>query len=220
VEPPPAGKSFEVPWGAVPLERWDPTFKNTFERHLIEGLQIRLQEHRRKAPGKPITLRGLALSGGGSHGAYGAGVLIGWTDAGTRPEFDVVTGISTGALTATAVFLGSEYDDFLRMYTKVSNKDIFKSRGLLAVLFNDSMYDSAPLRALIAKQIDASVIQAVAREHAKGRNLFIGTVNLDAQTFTIWNMGLIASSDRPDKLERYRDVILASASVPVAFRLR
>jgi hypothetical protein len=217
VAPPPADKAFEVPWGAVPLERWDPSFKNTFERHLIEGLQIRLREHRRKAPGKPIILRGLALSGGGSHGAYGAGVLIGWTDAGTRPEFDVVTGISTGALTATAVFLGSEYDDFLRMYTKVSNKDIFKSRGLLAVLLNDSMYDSAPLRALIAKQIDDSVIKAVAREHSKGRRLFIGTVNLDAQAFTIWNMGLIASSDRPDKLERYRDVILASASVPVVF---
>jgi predicted acylesterase/phospholipase RssA len=217
VAPPPGGKTFEVPWGAVPLERWDPTFKNTFERHLIEGLQMRLREHRKKAPGKPITLRGLALSGGGSHGAYGAGVLIGWTDAGTRPEFDVVTGISTGALTATAVFLGPEYDDALRMYTKVTNKDIFKSRGLLAVLLKDSMYDSAPLRAIIAKQIDDKVIQAVAREYAKGRRLFIGTVNLDAQAFTIWNMGLIASSDRPDKLERYRDVILASASVPVVF---
>jgi len=217
VAPPPAGKTFEVPWGAVPLERWDPTFKNTFERHLIEGLQMRLREHRKKAPGKPITLRGLALSGGGSHGAYGAGVLIGWTDAGTRPEFDVVTGISTGALTATAVFLGPEYDDSLRMYTKVTNKDIFKSRGLLAVLLKDSMYDSAPLRAIIAKQIDDEVIQAVAGEYAKGRRLFIGTVNLDAQAFTIWNMGLIASSDRPDKLERYRDVILASASVPVVF---
>ena len=217
VAPPPAGKAFQVPWGAVPLERWDPTFKNTFERQLIEGLQIRLREHSKKAPGKPITLRGLALSGGGSHGAYGAGVLIGWTDAGTRPEFDVVTGISTGALTATAVFLGPEYDDSLRMYTKVSNKDIFKSRGLLSVLLEDSLYDSAPLRALIAKQIDDKVIQAVAREYAKGRRLFIGTVNLDAQAFTIWNMGLIASSDRPDKLERYRDVILASASVPVVF---
>jgi predicted acylesterase/phospholipase RssA len=217
VAPPPAGKAFKVPWGAVPLERWDPTFKNTFERHLIEGLQMRLQEHHKEAPGKPITLRGLALSGGGSHGAYGAGVLIGWTDAGTRPEFDVVTGISTGALTATSVFLGPEYDDNLRMYTKVTNKDIFKSRGLLAVLLKDSMYDSAPLKALIAKQIDDEVLQAVAREYAKGRRLFIGTVNLDAQAFTIWNMGLIASSDRPDKLERYRDVILASASVPVVF---
>ncbi|MCG6980313.1 MAG: patatin-like phospholipase family protein, partial [Deltaproteobacteria bacterium] len=217
VAPPPAGKAFQVPWGAVPLERSDPTFKNTFERHLIEGLQMRLREHSKKAPGKPITLRGLALSGGGSHGAYGAGVLIGWTDAGTRPEFDVVTGISTGALTATSVFLGPEYDDNLRMYIKVTNKDIFKSRGLLAVLLKDSMYDSAPLKALIAQQIDDEVLQAVAREYAKGRRLFIGTVNLDAQAFTIWNMGLIASSDRPDKLERYRDVILASASVPVVF---
>jgi predicted acylesterase/phospholipase RssA len=217
VAPPPEGKTFHVPWGAVPLERWDPTFKNTFERNLIEGLHTRLQELRTESRGKPITLRGLALSGGGSHGAYGAGVLIGWTDAGTRPEFDVVTGISTGALTATAVFLGPEQDDTLRMYTKVTNKDIFKSRGLLAVLTEDSMYDAAPLRALIAKQIDEGVLEAVAREHARGRRLYVGTVNLDAQAFTVWNMGFIASSDRPDKLERYRDVILASASIPVLF---
>ena len=217
VTPPPEGKTFQVPWGAVPLERWDPSVKNTFERDLIDGLHTRLQELRKEARGKPITLRGLALSGGGSHGAYGAGVLIGWTDAGTRPEFDVVTGISTGALTATAVFLGPEQDETLRMYTKVTNKDIFKSRGVLAVLTKDSMYDAAPLRALIAKHIDEGVLRAVAREHAKGRRLFIGTVNLDAQAFTIWDMGLIASSDRPDKLERYRDVILASASIPVLF---
>jgi hypothetical protein len=217
VAPPPEGKTFQVPWGAVPLERWDPTVKNTFERDIIEGLHVRLQELRKKAGGKPITLRGLALSGGGSHGAYGAGVLIGWTDAGTRPEFDVVTGISTGALTATAVFLGPEQDDSLRMYTRVTNKDIFKSRGPLAILTGDSMYDAAPLRALIAKQVDEGVLQAVAREHARGRRLYVGTVNLDAQAFTIWDMGLIASSDRPDKLERYRDVILASASVPVLF---
>lgn len=217
VAPPPEGKTFQVPWGAVPLERWDPTVKNTFERDLIEGLYTRLQELRKEARGKRITLRGLAISGGGSHGAYGAGVLIGWTDAGTRPEFDVVTGISTGALTATAVFLGPEQDDSLRMYTKVTNKDIYKSRGLLAVLTGDSMYSAAPLRELIAKQIDDGVLQAVAREHARGRNLYVGTVNLDAQAFTIWDMGFIASSDRPDKLERYRDVILASASVPVLF---
>jgi predicted acylesterase/phospholipase RssA len=199
------------------LERWDPTVKNTFVRDLIEALQNRVQELRNQARGTPITVRGLALSGGGSHGAYGAGVLIGWTDAGTRPEFDVVTGISTGALTATAVFLGPEHDDSLRMYTKVTNKDIYKARHPLAVLTGDSMYDAAPLRALIAQQIDDGVLQAVAREHARGRRLFVGTVNLDAQAFTIWDMGLIASSDRPDKLERYRDVILASASVPVLF---
>ena len=217
VAPPPAGKAFEVPWGAVPLEIWDPTVKNTLEQTLVEGLRTRVEEHGKQTAGKPITLRGLALSGGGSHGAYGAGVLIGWTDAGTRPEFDVVTGVSTGALMATAVFLGPEEDEVLRMYTRITNKDIYKSRGILAVLTGDSMYDAAPLRKLIAKQIDDRVLKAVAREHARGRRLFVGTVNLDAQAFTIWDMGFIASSDRPDKLERYRDVILASASVPVLF---
>ena len=217
VTPPPAGKAFEVPWGAVPLEIWDPTVKNTLEQTLVEGLRTRVEEHGKQTAGKPITLRGLALSGGGSHGAYGAGVLIGWTDAGTRPEFDVVTGVSTGALMATAVFLGPEEDEVLRMYTRITNKDIYKSRGILAVLTGDSMYDAGPLRKLIAKQIDDRVLKAVAREHARGRRLFVGTVNLDAQAFTIWDMGFIASSDRPDKLERYRDVILASASVPVLF---
>jgi predicted patatin/cPLA2 family phospholipase len=217
VAPPPAGKAFEVPWGALPLETWDPAIRNTFERALVEGLCTRLEKHCKIEPGKHITLRALALSGGGSHGAYGAGVLIGWTDAGTRPEFDVVTGISTGALMATAAFLGPEQDETLRMYTRITNKDIYKSRGILAVLTGDSMYDAAPLRELIAKQIDDRVLQAVAREHARGRRLFVGTFNLDAQAFTIWDMGFIASSDRPDKLERYRDVILASASVPVLF---
>ena len=217
VAPPPANRAFQVPWGALPLKTWDPTIKNTFERTLVEGLCTRLEEHCRIAPGKRITLRGLALSGGGSHGAYGAGVLVGWTDAGTRPEFDVVTGISTGALMATPAFLGPEYDEALKVYTKISNKDIYKSRGILAVLTGDSMYDAAPLRKLIAKQINDQVLQAVAREYARGRRLFVGTVNLDAQAFTIWDMGFIASSGRPDKLQRYRDVILASASVPVLF---
>jgi predicted acylesterase/phospholipase RssA len=159
------------------LERWDPTVEKTFERDLIEAAKVRLRELRKEARGKPITVRLLALSGGGSHGAYGAGVLIGWTDAGTRPEFDVVTGISTGALTATAVFLGPEQDDTLRMYTKVTNKDIFKSRGLLAVLTEDSMYDAAPLRALIAKYIDDGVLQAVAREYARGRRLYVASLH-------------------------------------------
>jgi predicted acylesterase/phospholipase RssA len=103
------------------------------------------------------------------------------------------------------------------MYTRIKSKDIYKSRGILTVLTKDSMYDAAPLRELIAKQIDDRVLKAVAREHARGRTLFVATVNLDAQAFTIWNMGFIASSDQADKLERYRDVILASASVPVLF---
>jgi predicted acylesterase/phospholipase RssA len=150
----------------------------------MQRLHTRVEEHRKKTPGKRITLRGLAFSGGGSHGAYGAGVLIGWTDIGIRPEFDVVTGISTGALMATATFLGPEQDEALRMYTRITNKDIYKSRGLLAVLTGDSMCDAAPLRELIAKEIDDLVLKAVALEYARGGRLFVGTVNLDAQAFT------------------------------------
>jgi predicted acylesterase/phospholipase RssA len=159
----------------------------------------------------------LALSGGGSHGAFGAGVLIGWTKSGSRPQFDVVTGISTGALIATFAFLGSDYDDGLRLYTEVSNKDIYRKRGRLKGLFSDAFVDTAPLRQLIADQVTEETLAQVALAHAAGRRLFVGTVNLDANAFTVWDMGAIAVSDRPDKLQRYRDVILASASLPVFF---
>jgi hypothetical protein len=159
----------------------------------------------------------LALSGGGSRGAYGAGVLAGWTATGLRPEFDVVTGISTGALQATAAFLGSDYDSALKAFNEVDNDDIFTSAGTTALITKQSIYDTAPLKAMLADLLDKATIDAVATEHIKGRHLFVGTTNLDANAFTIWNMGKIAASDRPDRYQVYRDVVLASASFPVAF---
>jgi hypothetical protein len=111
----------------------------------------------------------------------------------------VVTGISTGALMATFAFLGPEYDDRLRAYTQVTNDDIYIARGPLAALTSDALRDTAPLRDLLARQIDAEVLEAVARAHVEeGRRLFVGTTNLDANTFTMWDMGAIAASDRPD----------------------
>jgi predicted patatin/cPLA2 family phospholipase len=160
----------------------------------------------------------LAISGGGANGAFGAGLLSGWTESGSRPEFTMVTGISTGALTAPFAFLGSEYDAVLKeVYTTISTKDIGRKRNFLSSLFSDSMIDTQPLRMVIAKYINADIIEAIAREHRKGRRLFIGTANLDAGRPVIWNIGAIASSDAPRKIELIHDVLQASSAIPVAF---
>jgi hypothetical protein len=111
-----------------------------------------------------------------------------WTAAGTRPEFTMVTGVSTGALTAPFAFLGSGYDDKLkRVYTTTTTNDLVKKRGLIAAVMGDSLADTGPMKELIARYIDADMIDAIAREHRNGRRLFIGTVNLDAGRSVIWH---------------------------------
>jgi predicted acylesterase/phospholipase RssA len=160
----------------------------------------------------------LAISGGGENGAYGAGLLIGWTEAGTRPEFKLVTGVSTGALTAPFAFLGPAYDQQLKeVYTTISAKDVLEQRGMLAALFDDAMADNAPLKQLVAKYVTADMLKAIAAEHAKGRMLLIGTTNLDARHGVIWNIGKIAASGSPQALDLVRDILVASAAIPGAF---
>ena len=160
----------------------------------------------------------LAISGGGANGAFGAGLLVGWTATGERPEFSMVTGVSTGALTAPFAFLGSDYDDEMKeVYTNTTTHDIATKRNVLDAAFGDSVTDTAPLQKLIAKYIDAEMIEAVAREHNRGRRLFVGTVNLDAARSVIWNIGAIAASDYPQKTELIRELLRASAAIPVAF---
>ena len=160
----------------------------------------------------------LAISGGGANGAFGAGLFAGWTASGTRPEFTMVTGISTGSLTAPFAFLGPDYDDELKkLYTTTSTKDILKKRGILSAVFGDSMTDTTPLKALIAKSVTADMLSAIAREHQRGRRLYVGTVNLDAGRSVIWNIGAIAASAYPHKLDLIHDILRASAAIPVAF---
>ncbi|HMA15461.1 MAG TPA: patatin-like phospholipase family protein, partial [Kiloniellaceae bacterium] len=125
--------------------------------------------------GAPPPAHVLAISGGGENGAFGAGLLVGWTAAGTRPQFKIVTGISTGALTAPLAFLGPAYDDTLRaVYTTISAKDVFESRGVYGMLFQDAMADNAPLRATVAKYFDQAILDAIGEEDRKGRILLIG----------------------------------------------
>jgi hypothetical protein len=160
----------------------------------------------------------LGLSGGSDNGAFGAGLLVGWSDAGTRPEFKLVSGVSTGALIAPFAFLGSAYDPQLRMvYTGYQPADIYEQRSVLTALFSESFADTAPLYGLISRYVDDAMVSAIAREYGKGRLLFIGSTNLDEQRPVIWNVGAIAASGRPGAMELIHKLLLASASVPGLF---
>jgi predicted patatin/cPLA2 family phospholipase len=160
----------------------------------------------------------LAISGGGPDGAFGAGLLVGWTAHGTRPEFTVVTGISTGALIAPFAFLGPKYDPVLRkVYTELSTADLVERRSLLDIIRNDSLASTRPLRKLIAQYVDDAVIAELAAEHRRGRSLLIGTTNLDAARPVTWNITRIAASGAPGSRDLIHDVILASASIPGVF---
>jgi hypothetical protein len=160
----------------------------------------------------------LVLSGGGAYGAYTAGVLAGWTENGTRPDFDVVTGISTGALVATLAFLGPERDPALkRFYTTIRDKDIYEKKSDIRALFSDSFRDSEPLAKLIDAVVDANMLRDIATEHCKGRRLYVGTTELDARRLVVWDMGEIAKRGTETDLALFRRVLLASASVPGYF---
>jgi len=158
------------------------------------------------------------LSGGGADGAYGAGVLKGWSKRGDRPHFRAVTGVSTGALTAPFAFLGPEYDELLEtMYTTMTTSNVYFLKRIFAIFGSDSISDTEPLRRELEKHVTPAVLEKVAREYKKGRFLFIQTTNLDAQRPVVWDMGKIASIGGPQALKLFRQVMLASASIPVVF---
>jgi predicted patatin/cPLA2 family phospholipase len=161
----------------------------------------------------------LSISGGGDNGAFGAGLLAGWTKRGDRPVFNLVTGVSTGALIAPFAYLGPQYDDVLQyVYTQVTPDMIFKKRGLMAAVFEDSIGDTTPLYQLISQHVDADFLKKVATEYReRGRWLLVGTTNIDAGVPVIWNMGKIAAIGTPEALELFKRVMLASASIPGAF---
>lgn len=168
-----------------------------------------------RAHGRALNV--LSLSGGGQNGAFGAGFLIGWRESGQRPEFDIVGGVSTGALLATHALLGTPADDaeLEEMYTQISKKDVYDERGIFSLAFGaDSLSDTAPLRALIAAHITAETLKRVAAASDENRLLFVGTTNIDYGQTWVWNMSRIA---KEGNLELYRKVLLASASFPIVF---
>ncbi|HEF4760157.1 TPA: patatin-like phospholipase family protein [Pseudomonas putida] len=159
----------------------------------------------------------LAVSGGGDAGAFAAGLIAGWTTHGTRPMFKVVTGISAGALVAPFAYLGPEHDGVIRYVTNgIGPKDIFHSRNVLTRLASDGIADSKPLSRLIAKYVTAQILAEIASEYAKGRILLIGTTDLDSGRPVTWNMGAIAASKAPGALDLFRNIMLASMSIPGA----
>jgi hypothetical protein len=160
----------------------------------------------------------LLVSGGGSYGAYPAGVLVGWTATGTRPEFDVVTGVSTGALIGAFAFLGPSEDcDLQRSYTTLRNENIYRLNRLLPALLSESFANTRPLARLIDELATDDRICRCAVEHQKGRRFYVGTTDLDARRSIVWDMGAIASRGTPESRELFRKVLLASASIPGFF---
>lgn len=194
-------------WADEPPPETDDWFKLTKEQ---------LKTQYPAAYGQPHNY--LAISGGGQRGAFGAGLLCGWTVTGKRPQFTMVTGVSTGALIAPFAFLGPQYDPVIKeIYTSYSTRDLVEKRSLLKSLLGDAAADTSPLQEKIAKYVDEDVMAAIAAEYAKGRVLDLVTTNLDAARPVAWNIGRIASNGTPEALQLIRDIMLASASIPAAF---
>ena len=199
------------------------------ERRAEAALERRAREVKigKGADGKPYRQKEhniLVLSGGGVFGAYPAGILCGWSESkktpqeGGRPSFDVVTGISTGALIAPLAFLGRDYDQTMKeLYTTIQNDDVFKIRKSIRSLFAESLADNTPLKRRIEQILTFDLMAKVAAENEKGRRLYVGTTNLDTKRLVVWDLGAIAAKGTPEARQLMVDVILASAAIPGFF---
>jgi predicted acylesterase/phospholipase RssA len=167
---------------------------------------------------QPIVSNLLAISGGADDGAFGAGLMYGWGQAGTRPQFDLVTGISAGALIAPFAFVGADYDRQLsEIFTRYDSGEIYQANILAGVLGGPGLAKNDPLKKLIAGYVDARLLTRIAEERAKGRSLLIGTTNIDSQRPVYWDIGRIAQSGHPRAVQLTRDILLASAAIPGVF---
>jgi predicted patatin/cPLA2 family phospholipase len=209
---------------AIPLDIPDARFYSDTDAGQVSALATQAYARAQAADllndksGKHMDRAFLAISGGGDDGAYGAGLLAGWSARGDRPQFAVVTGVSTGALSAPFAFLGQEYDEQLkRIYTETSAGDVYKPRSFMAAVADDAMADSTPLRDRIASFVDKHMVQRLAEEYGKGRILLILTTNLDQGRSVIWNIGAIAASGNPRSRTLIVDILLASAAIPGVF---
>ena len=206
----------------VPNERFFPTEaagQAGLQQEFVAAAQRQLVS-RGLPPDVPASQLGmdlLGISGGGESGAFGAGLLNGWTERGDRPTFFLVTGISTGALSAPFAFLGSAWDAKLKsIYTDITLADVLVQRGYAAAIWNDGMADNTPLFRTISRYLDEAMLAEIARAYDGGRLLLIGTSNLDAQKPVIWNIGAIAKSGHPRALDTVRQILLASSAIPGA----
>ncbi|MGD0102697.1 MAG: patatin-like phospholipase family protein [Rhodopila sp.] len=203
----------------VPNERFFPLYGTEPLEAEFQAAERRQRETLGLAPDAPLpAVQFLAVSGGGENGAFGAGILCGWTEQGTRPEFELVTGVSTGALTAPFAYLGSSYDPQLRsVYTELTPTHVLLQRYFTAALFDDAMADNSPLYETISRYLTKDMLAAVAKVYGDGRLLLIASTDLDSQQPVIWNVGAIAASGHPRALDTIRRLLLASAAIPAAF---
>jgi len=197
----------------------DATHEAQFERDFLESNErerLDLARHGHTGALPPCSY--LAISGGGDNGAFGAGLLNGWSATGDRPTFKLVTGVSTGALIAPFAFLGPTYDATIKsIYTGISLSDIALKRSPLWVVLGDAMSDNAPLKKLVRKTVTREVLDAIANERDKGRLLLIATTNLDARRPVIWNITEIATARSALALELVQKILIASSAIPGTF---
>lgn len=180
----------------------------------VEGLGLAMQGAAPERPAdKPINI--LCVSGGGKYAAFAAGALNGWTATGTRPTFDVCTGISSGAAVALMAFLGPKYDGDLRdIFLNLKRSDLFVWRPVVGIATGTGLMSSRPLEQLFACRITAEVVADVRAAHRAGRRLFVGTQNVFTHRLVVWDVGALADSGRPDAVELVRKVLLAACSIP------
>jgi predicted acylesterase/phospholipase RssA len=211
LEGPAAASRAAVPAGFSQPIRTEALDRRFYEEHAEEGTA------RIAASVTDGSVDILALSGGGAGGAYGAGILVGLSEAGARPRYEIVTGVSTGALIAPLAFAGADWDDELtEAYAEGASENLMQSLGVRA-LFGTAVYHGQPLRDLVERFVTDELLQAVAREAATGRMLLVATTNLDREETVIWNLGNIAQEGTLRSRALFIDVLIASASVPGVF---
>jgi predicted acylesterase/phospholipase RssA len=198
-----------------------------FMARLVKRAKSKVDASARASPGAaPPTLDVLVISGGGDWGAFGAGVLKGWGRVKgelARPEFDVVTGVSTGALIAPFAFLGDDQsiERIVQLYRK-PQKDVAVSRGVLFFLPNNPSFYLLPgLERELRTALDRSMIERIAAADATGRGLVVNTTNIDFGDMHAWDIVAEAraalANDSDDHLHR---ILLASAGIPGIFPAR
>jgi predicted acylesterase/phospholipase RssA len=216
--PPPAALyAAAAPPGLPAVRGWGDDLSSAQIEAAREAVQAALRT-RWIAAGRPasgVAVETLALSGGGPDGAFAAGLLAGWTEAGDRPEFEIVTGVSVGALIAPFAFLGPDRDaELSRLMTGISTEDVLDFRFFGALVGALGVADPAPLRRRLDVVVDDAMLAEIARAHRRGRRLLVVTTNIDAARPVLWDMGALAEAGAR---QLFLDVLLASASIPGAF---
>ena len=204
----------------IPYRWWADEAPVQFEagiRQLAPAFEERFPQAKNANPKTAPMLSTLVISGGGANGAFGAGILSGWTQSGTRPQFDYVTGVSTGAIIAPFAFLGPDYDgQLLEIYMSLNPDEVFRF-SISGGLFGSAVSDTTPMREKVEANITTDIVEAIAKQSRTGRSLAIITTHLDANRPVVWDIGAIAQLPMERALPLIRELILASSAIPAFF---